>query len=179
MKNSVSNKKLETITRQFVAYSQDSYNWFINTPTRALDKAYQAALSVKSLETDYLAAKEQTKIANDNSSILDYILSDIDKYLTVIKINLAEFKVSRFVLNKSERDNWNKLIIIDEILNKYRTDLVETSIIPDNNIIEQAQIQDNFNQTRPITEKTGVLPRSLGRTVKKIKVDLKKIVKKN
>jgi hypothetical protein len=175
MKNTLSNSKVETVTRQIVAYSQNSYCWFINTPNRALNKAYQAALNIKSLENEYLTAKEKTKTANnDNSSILECILSDIDKCLAIIKINLAEFKVSRFFLNQSDSKNWDKLIVIDEVINKYRTDLTETSIIPDVNSIEKAQIKDDFHQVNPITEKTGVLPRSLGRTVKKIKTDFKR-----
>lgn len=170
------NNKLEIVSRQFAAYSQNSYRWLINTPNRALEKAYQAALNVQALESEYLAAKNQSKTANDvNSSILEYILSDIDKYLAIIKLNLTEFKVSRFVLNSNNRNNWNKLIVIDDVINKYRTDLTETTIVSDIDInsIEKAQIQDDLNQVKPITEKTGVLPRSLGRTVQKIKADFK------
>lgn len=172
MNNLISKNKLGIVSRQFIAYSQNSYRWFINTPARALEKAYQAALSIKSLESEYLATQNEGQLLNDNSRlVLDCISADIEKYLAIIKLNLAEFKVSRFVLDANDRNNWNKLFLIEEVINKHRTDLTEATIVEDINSIESFQLQDDLKQVKMITNKTGILPRSLGRTIQKIKSD--------
>jgi hypothetical protein len=179
VKNTWSNNKTEFIRNKLTAYSQNSYQWLIDTPTRALDKAYLAALTLKSLETNYFSTQNLEKAKNP--AILNYLQTDIDKYLTIIKINLAEFKVSRFFLNNPQ-DSWSKIILIEEVLAKYRTDTIQPTVIsPVNTIAKQSNnkldrfsaIADNLNQVKPVTEKTGILPRSLGRTFSKIKTELK------
>ncbi len=175
MKNSLSNNQAEIILNKLLTYSHQSYQWLVNTPTRALNRAYLAALNLKSLEADYAAQKRSDEI------VLNYLQSDIDKNLAIIKLNLAEFKVSRFVLNNCDRDYWSKIILVEEVLSKYRTDLIEPVVISDTNTIKKTSEknynspswQDNLNSVKPITEKTGALPRSLGRTLSKIQTELK------
>lgn len=176
MKNTWSNNKAEVILDKLVTYSQNSYQWFVNTPTRALDKAYLAALTIKSLETNYLAAQGKEV---SNSAIISYFQADLDKYLAIVKVNVAEFKVSRFFLNHHQ-DCWSKIIFIEDILHQYRSDVAELTIVPDVNPIEKQNRkvepyslrEDDSNKIKPVTEKTGLLPRSLGRTFNKIKTDL-------
>jgi hypothetical protein len=180
VKNSLNNDKTEVILHNLLTYSQNSYRWFTNTPARALERAYLAALSIKSLQADYASSQNQTEVENDEI-ILDYLQSDINKYLTIIKVNLAEFKVSRFFLNNHDQSYWSKIIVIEGVLNEHRVDIIEPPNISEINAIEKpekkissyAQIQDDLTKAKPITEKTGALPRSLGRTFQKIKTDLR------
>lgn len=130
------------------------------TPTRALDRAYLAALNIKSLEADYAAAKNQLSNERDGV-ILTYLQPDIDKFLTIIKVNLAEFKVSRFVLNNHNPDYWSKIILIEEILSKYHPDIIEPVVISDASQSQKISQDNNSNSwspdssnpVKPITEK--------------------------
>ncbi|MCC0178839.1 proton extrusion protein PcxA [Waterburya agarophytonicola K14] len=179
MKNTWSNGKTEAILDKLTNYSRNSYQWFVDTPTRALDKAYLAALNIKSLEANYLASQDREQAVN-RPAVINYLEADIDKYLAIIKVNLAEFKVSRYFL-KYPQDCWSKIILIEEVLTKYRTDLIQATVIPPVNTIAKpnskfdryASITEDLSRVKPVTEKTGVLPRSLGRTFSKIKTELK------
>jgi hypothetical protein len=180
MKNSLSKSNKEIFLQKISNYSQSSYRWLIATPGRALDKAYQAALKIKSLEANFIVAQQQAQ-ANNNfkSTIIECLQSDLEKYLAIIKINLAEFKVSRFLLNSQNANSWEKLVVIDEVLKKYRTDIIETSVVepdqsiekPNNSQVNYSSVQDEFINTQSTTDKTGVLPRSLLRTFQRIKAD--------
>jgi hypothetical protein len=181
VKNSLDNRKTEVILHNLLAYSQNSYQWFTNTPARALERAYLAALSIKSLKKDYATSQNQTEIENNQYVILDYLQSDIDRYLTTIQVNLAEFKVSRFFLNNHDQSYWSRIILIEEVLNEHRENSTEIPIVSEVNAIEKLEIQidsqtqgkDNLTKVPTITQKTGALPRSLSRTFRKIKTDLK------
>jgi hypothetical protein len=181
VKNSLDNRKTEVILHNLLAYSQNSYQWFTNTPARALERAYLAALSIKSLKKDYATSQNQTEIENNQYVILDYLQSDIDRYLTTIQVNLAEFKVSRFFLNNHDQSYWSRIILIEEVLNEHRENSTEIPIVSEVNAIKKSEIQidsqtqgkDNLTKVPTITQKTGALPRSLSRTFRKIKTDLK------
>ncbi|BAU66646.1 CemA family protein [Stanieria sp. NIES-3757] len=180
MKKSLLRKNKEIFLQKISSYSQSSYRWLIATPGRALDKAYQAALKIKSLEADYLTAQTQAQATNNfKSTIIECLQSDLEKYLAIIKINLAEFKVSRFLLNSQNSNSWEKLVVIDEVLKKYRTDIVETSVVepdraiekPNNSQVNYSSLQDEFINTQSTPDKTSVLPRSLLKTFQTIKTD--------
>jgi hypothetical protein len=179
MDNDLDNNKNQNKNTNLWTYTRNNYRWFLDTPTRALNKAYQAALKLQSLEKNYSTQLESNKQNRDkNYTIGSYLQADIDKYLAIVKINMAEFKVSRLLLNKSDRDSWQKLVFIDEIINKYRLDLTEVRLVSEELDLSKtspsktSNNQDDFAKVKPITEKTGILPRSLGRTVDKIKTDL-------
>ncbi|AFZ34330.1 envelope membrane protein [Stanieria cyanosphaera PCC 7437] len=188
MKKSLSKKNKEIFLQKISSYSQSSYRWLIATPERALNKAYQAALQIQFLEADYLAAQQQIQATNNyKSTIIECLQSDLEQYLAIIKINLAEFKVSRFLLNSQNSNSWEKLVVIDEVLKKYRTDIVEASVVEPINTLEKsnsptnyASVQDEFINVQSTTEKTEVLPRSrsasprersLSRSFQRIKTD--------
>ena len=77
--------------------------WFLNTPERALDQAYKAALMIKAIEDEHFDGQ---KISADNSnygdSVISYFESELNKYLKTIKVRLAEFKTSRNIFASSE-----------------------------------------------------------------------------
>ncbi|MBV6625172.1 MAG: proton extrusion protein PcxA [Rivularia sp. (in: Bacteria)] len=183
VKNTLDNCKGD-IFGNFLKISHHVYQWSINTPTRALNRAYLAALSIKSIEADY--ATSQDGEVKDNAIIVKYLQSDIDKYLAIIKVNLAEFKVSRFLLNDRHQSYWSKILLIEEVLKKYhiKTETIEPVIAPNveelartpqqvNKYDKYARLKDDFTQVKPVSDKTGVLPRSLNRTFNKIQTDLK------
>ena len=180
VKNTLDNQKGELVSNiisNCFKISSQSYQWFTNTPTRALEKAYLAALNIKDLEVNYAASQEGQEVKN--SIIVNYLQSDVDKYLAIIKVNLAEFKVSRFLLNDRQQSYWSKLVVIEQVLDKYRSEASDPIVSDVYKLNRSPQpvnydrLKNDLNDVKPVSDKTGVLPRSLGRTFNKIKTDFK------
>lgn len=77
--------------------------WFSNTPERALDQAYKAALLIKAIEDEHFEGKKiSTSTGKHTNSVVSYFEADLNKYLQTIKVRLAEFKSSRSVFSGSE-----------------------------------------------------------------------------
>lgn len=77
--------------------------WFLNTPERALDQAYKAALMIKAIEDEHFNGKKiSASSTNQSSSVVAYFESDLYKYLQTIRLRLTEFKSSRSVFSGSE-----------------------------------------------------------------------------
>jgi hypothetical protein len=127
--------------------------WFYRTADRALDEAYKAALKIKAIEDEHFGG-EKIAIASEynGSQVATYFQNDLNKYLNIARIRLAEFQTSRTVtgtnyprLNSQQFDPGfksidpytqdieqearilEKLSFIDEILTRYadRTDTDE------------------------------------------------------
>ncbi len=125
------------------------YRWYLQTPERSLDEAYNAALKIKEIEDNeaYNAAlkiKEiEDKHFNGNkidpdltmysSNVMDYFLSDLKKQLKIVRMRLTEFKSSRWFLSEAEQKAdleagveysdpaliLEKLRLIDLVITKY------------------------------------------------------------
>jgi hypothetical protein len=203
--------------------------WFFNTPERALDEAYRAALMIQAIEDEHFDGKKISASSGDYSeSVLSYFEADLKKYLKTIKLRLAEFKSSRSVFLNSEQkkldisltnssspyfplDNEQQSIIIekldfiDKFIKKYSdTKPVAKSLIPLSQTQDKQIIQSNANQVivsgtkieprslqqgfitketkerreepipdiETVSDKTGVLPRSILRTFSRVQQEL-------
>ncbi|KAM3113950.1 hypothetical protein [Phormidesmis sp. 146-33] len=103
---------------------QAAKQWFLSTPERALDRAYSAALLIKSLEYESF---EASKIPNYSTESM--VQANFGKFLSIIHLRLAEFKASHSMLGhpnstcaetlKRINTNVEKLQIIDEVLDQY------------------------------------------------------------
>jgi hypothetical protein len=161
------------------------YEWFVRTPERALEKAYSAAVKIKLIEDEYFQGQ---KISDRNSqysqSVIDCFIVDLNKYLNLVKINLAEFKVSRFFLNKNNVAPLEKLVFIDEIVDRYTPEPMDywsNGQQPQMTLDKSGNFNASINRERsksslmnvdPLDSKSGALPRSIGRTIQKIRGDL-------
>lgn len=160
-------------------------DWLSVTPKRALEEAYQAALKIKEIESEqFSGAGEQSSLYTPN--VVDYFRSDIEKQLQIVNLRLAEFKISRYFLNSSERVFVEKLRFIDEVVASYNQvePVAASALVPVQPVVKpdsEPIIVTVNTSTAPdkiygkmdnITDKTGVLPRSIGRTFKKIKTEL-------
>lgn len=77
--------------------------WFSDTPERALDQAYKAALLIKAIEDEHFEGKKiSTNVGKHTNSVVSYFEADLNKYLQTIRVRLAEFKSSRSVFSGSE-----------------------------------------------------------------------------
>jgi len=204
--------------------------WFSDTPERALDQAYRAALMIKAIEDEHFNGKKISTDSSDHSdSVISYFEADLKKYLNVIKIRLAEFKITRPVLSSSDpRKRLNttrveainnqaqyyplefteqqsiiieKLNFIDEIVTRYSPQAkkaVSASLVPISQNQEKQILKSDSNQLltdntdgQPdslkkdivykngkindidtVTDKTGVLPRSILRTFNRLQEEL-------
>lgn len=78
--------------------------WYLNTPERALDQAYRAALMIKAIEDEHFNGKKIAAESGEHcNSVVSYFESDLKKYLKTIKVRLAEFRSSRSVVLSSEQ----------------------------------------------------------------------------
>ncbi|MBH8566909.1 proton extrusion protein PcxA [Nostoc sp. CENA67] len=155
--------------------------WFLDTPERALLEAYKAAQTIKNIEAEYFGhQKISAESVNYTENVMSYWQGCLNQNLTIIKVRLAEFQLSRSLLNISNSALLEKLKFIDEVVDKY-TFRYEPGNYSNSAIISENQKNNNGNNQRPdslnlvkvqpISQKTGVLPRSIGRTINKIKSD--------
>jgi hypothetical protein len=101
-------------------YLDATKTWLFKTPERALNQAYKAALTIKSIEDEYF---QSSKISTDSNNCSDYLMSfvkaDFQRELTIAKLRLAEFKASCLVLGVPISSHLDKLNLLDEVLAKY------------------------------------------------------------
>ena len=118
--------------------------WFFQTPERALDQAYDASLIIKALEDEYFGGQKiDPQHLTAGNQVYSYFEEELQKYLNITRLRLAEFKASRSVLSLSDprlsgiswRNNrmrdeedmsdrlalrLEKLRFIDDILSRYQ-----------------------------------------------------------
>ncbi|MBD2240895.1 proton extrusion protein PcxA [Aulosira sp. FACHB-113] len=195
MKNSVFGDKI-------YSFLLGLYRWYLRTPERSLDEAYNAALKIKELEDQHFNGnKIDPDLAMYSNNVMDYFEADLRKQLKIARMRLTEFKGSRWFLNEGNQKAANKagveypepyvilekLRFIDQIISKY-TILDEepsslavvdrTPKVPTNSAINPPPIT---KQKVPITERskpqgkantTGILPRSILSTITRLQVEL-------
>ncbi|WP_416667244.1 proton extrusion protein PcxA [Egbenema bharatensis] len=126
------------------SYFRTANRWFLRTPERALDEAYEAAQAIRRLEEERFNG---SRIPTDSGSYgriaQGYFQSELKKNLDIIKIRISEFRISSAIFRLSSRviteipveDNTadlqninvidrqavilRKLQLIDEILSRY------------------------------------------------------------
>lgn len=129
MKNSVFSQKI-------YSFLLAAYRWYLQTPERSLNQAYDAALKVKEIEDKHFNGnKIDIDSAMYSNSVMDYFESDLNKLLKIARMRLTEFKASRWFLNEENQKAaqkagieylspslvLEKLNYIDQVLSKYTT----------------------------------------------------------
>lgn len=191
MKNDITDRSTEGIIGFVRAYFRWSYDRFVKTPERALNKAHDAALKIKALEDEYFEGKIISARSKDYSkTVLDCFQTDLNKYLNLIKIYLAEFKISSLFFGNPDNITLEKLSFIDEIAKKYarekdlnrglqvyKSATTKSSQMEISTVDRDRQLSSLESKTSNAIDrasfnlKTGALPRSIGRTFKKISND--------
>jgi len=198
--------------------------WLSDTPERALEQAYQAALMIKAIEDEHFNGKKiSANTSNYSDSVISYFKAERNKYLKAAQVRLAEFKISRSLLGvsdtrmvssvgvgsvdnpepSSQLDEQQSIIIeklrfIDETIGKYSqaeqpkpsASLITLSqnkvVTPQTNktlsniansptryLPKTTEDQNGvMASSKKITEKTGILPRSILGTVNRIQQEL-------
>jgi hypothetical protein len=87
---------------KFGQYWIRANQWFYRTADRALDEAYKAALKIKAIEDEHFGGgKIATSPEYTSSQVTTYFQNDLNKYLNIARIRLAEFQTSRTVTGNS------------------------------------------------------------------------------
>ncbi len=211
-------------------FFRSAQRWFFRTPDRALNQAYEAAQMIVAIEREYFGGNPiAARYGSYGDSAMEYFQSELKKYLSLIKVRMAEFRASRSVVRVSEGrmlevqvpaaevDDlavnvidqqalfFRKLRLIDEVQARYATldatpERVITLAPGANGRLEQApsaqvlraradQARDGQGQTAArkngsvaqegdgtrsaaLSDRVNVLPRSILRTVERIRQDL-------
>jgi hypothetical protein len=130
MKTSTFVKSKGYLCKTFQAFLQAVRQWLFSTPERALDRAYGAALLIKSLEQEYSKGDKNSGYSADRRDFMKSTAqANFGRFLSVIHLRLAEFKASHSVLGypkstcaetlKRINTNVEKLKMIDEVLDRY------------------------------------------------------------
>lgn len=147
--------------------------WFVRTPERSLLEAYQAAQNIKNIETEHFQGKKiSPESGNYSENVMSFWLGSLNRNLTLINVRLAEFWLSRNLINSSEPIILEQLKFIDEVITKYNSVLEpipQPVQIKANLVDEESYLPPNLPPKVPnVFQKTGVLPRSIGRTINRI-----------
>ena len=146
----------QPLKRSFQSLNQ----WLFQTPERALDQAYDAVLIIKAMEDEHFGGE---KISPDGMEqdqgrrVYRYFQDELQKYLGITRLRLAEFKTSRSILSLTDPrlsginfQRWveeneetstpdrlairlEKLRFIDEVLERYQIQNPITALVSINN----------------------------------------------
>lgn len=71
---------LEVSTTNSKGYLHSVKEWFFNTPERALNQAYKAALTIRAIEDEYFNGnKISVATSNHSDSVMTYLQADLEK----------------------------------------------------------------------------------------------------
>ena len=95
--------------KQFKLSVLNANQWFQETPERALDMAYNAALKIKSIEEKHFEGQKiSTTSVNYSNSAKSYFNSELKRYLKIIQTRLAEFNTSVSMVGTLDKNKVGK-----------------------------------------------------------------------
>ncbi len=182
---------------QLRAFFRNAGQWLYKSPDQSLEQAYEAALVIKKIEDEYFSGKP---IAQENSDYGDrtyrYIQGEVQRNILLIKQHMATFDATQANLSPGrqmevqsyddQQDEYTldlidksaiifkKLKFIDEILDRYSS--LSNQLTP-LSVADGAAVQVNGDgkadsSRAGLAARSSVLPRSILRTVDRVKQDL-------
>ena len=126
---------------------RDANRWLIQTPDRALEQAYDAALMIKAIEDEHFQGDQVPLRSPSQDTVLAYFQTEVKKYLKLAEIRLTEFKASRVIVDSTHSTLYNrspnqlnsrdregeilaKLQFIDMILARYQAVPASQALVP-------------------------------------------------
>lgn len=173
--------------------------WYVRTPDRALESAYQSALKIQAIEARHFQGKTvaaENAVSRYSDRVIEYFRAEIDRELKNLEIRLSEFEAARSIVpdEKAPRKfastttpegdsaRIEKLNCIDLVIARYRSRAPEsTAIVPVATGSPNAERALATKAVRPskrspekdrASAKTGAVPRSLLRTLGRIKREI-------
>jgi hypothetical protein len=137
-------------------YLNATKTWFFKTPERALDRAYNAALTIKSIEDEYFQGSKILTDSTDSSNyLMSFVKADFSRELTIAKVRLAEFKTSCLVLGVPTSAYLDKLSFLDGVLAKYVSQPNKSptlAALPPVEKVESSQVKSQVESQSAATE---------------------------
>jgi len=88
---------------QIPSFLRNAQRWLTNTPERALDQAYEAAQMIEAIEREYFGGNPiSPRYGNYGDSAMAYFRGELNKYLNLMRVRVAEFKASNVLVNASD-----------------------------------------------------------------------------
>jgi hypothetical protein len=165
---------------RILKYLYSAHQWYRETPDRALEQAYDAALAIKAIEDEHFGGQKISARSGEyGHSTLSYFKSELQKYLKVIQTRMVEFNASRSFLELPDRvgakpqagpspdrhqhglhlDNkerasliFEKLEFIDGVIDKYINNSRSTAIVPVVSSVNQ-QVKATNSSSQPDANK--------------------------
>ncbi|ERN41937.1 CemA family [Rubidibacter lacunae KORDI 51-2] len=92
--------------------------WYYDTPERALDRAYDAALTIKAIEDKHFGGKpvDESNATGFSGRAVAYFQAEVRDTLKTARMRLTEFRASRSVMpfNTAQRDRRGAYDLADE-----------------------------------------------------------------
>lgn len=175
-------------------------HWFYQTPERALERAYRAAVTITDLENQHFNG-QPIGSTESTSSVNDYFCIRRDKLLQEARIRLAEFRWAMALLGNTDAElsssaspstiprqattePVNNLIaqlgVVDQVLARYKdffrsqeSELTQSSRLAfDGKKTDQQEDRlEAASKTISPSQKTGIIPRSILRTGQRLQRD--------
>jgi hypothetical protein len=147
---------------------------FFGNPEQSLEQAYQAALTISSIEERYYEGERIPLESIDLSSHFpDSLKAEIEKNLDILKRKTKEFNNSSSGVGKLGANHLDKLIIIEGIQAKYTIDLnysssflTQSSIAPTNSTSDKKPYPSPINIVDVTSLATQIPPQSRSNTNK-------------
>lgn len=178
-----------------------AYRWYLLTPERSLEAAYQAAIKIQGIEEKHFHGnKIDAESTTYSSSVMDYFETDLQKLLKTVQMRLTEFKASQWLANESKQKAamkvgieyssaaliLEKLEFIDQITSKYNNNdiyknyenpnsqpvKVPADLVNSQSFTPKTPSKSNQNIRKGKANTTGILPRSIFNTITRLQVEL-------
>jgi CemA family len=182
MSSSFSNRTNQ-LAIKFRNYFRSANQQFLKTSDRSLEQAYQAVLKIKDIENEHFnGSKISAESTIHTTSVTSCLQSDLNKKLNIARLRVLEFKTSTFVFGDLSANHLAKLKLVDEVLDRYENateDNTSQVLAPLSETVNNNSSKTNIQpystidtiSVEAVNDKAGVLPRSIGRTINKIKND--------
>jgi CemA family len=145
-------------------YLRTINQWLLQTPERALEQAYDAALMIRAIEDQHFKGDKIT--ANSDLYSVNVVAgfgSKLKTYLRIIDVRLKEFRASQAIVDStnstlysrlsytvSDRDqvaaNLEKLSFIDQVLARYQSTVSKALVPVDPDRANLSQANGSLNQ---------------------------------
>lgn len=178
-----------------------AYRWYLLTPERSLEAAYQAAIKIQGIEEKHFHGnKIDAESTTYSSSVMDYFETDLQKLLKTVQMRLTEFKASQWLANESKQKAamkvgieysspaliLEKLEFIDQVTSKYNNNdiyknyenpssqpvKVPADLVNSQSFTPETPSKSNQNIRKGKANTTGILPRSIFNTITRLQVEL-------
>jgi CemA family len=88
---------------------QRAERWYLNTPDRALDDAYDAALAIRAIEEEHFQGQKigitPGAAGRLTPNALAYFEADLKRYLKMVRMRMTEFRISRNTVDTTNPTN--------------------------------------------------------------------------